>query len=266
MNYQQLETICAEACKLIKQTGAYIKEQLDDQHAVEFFEKGIHDFVTHVDKNSERMLIEGLSEILPGSGFLAEENVANTQQKDLMWIVDPLDGTTNFIHSIPLYCISVALVQNGETIIGIVYEINMQECFSAWKGSKAFMNGKQIKVSATGNMDHALFATGFPYYDYSRMGPYMDLFSYLVQNTSGLRRLGSAAVDLAYVACGRFEGFYEYGLHPWDVAAGAFLVQQAGGNVCDFKEENNYIYGKEIIATNGVIFNEFMHVVKKYFS
>lgn len=265
MDYQQLETICARACKLVCNTGSYIRGQLADQHSVEFFEKGIHDFVTHVDKNSERMLIEGLSDILPGSGFLAEENTANTGSKEFMWVIDPLDGTTNFIHSIPLYSISVALNHNERTVLGIVYEINMQECFYAWHGSKAFLNGKEIKVSATGNMDHALFATGFPYHDYSRMGPYMDLFSYLVQNTSGLRRLGSAAVDLAFVACGRFEGFYEYGLHPWDVAAGAFVVKQAGGKVCDFKGQDNYIEGKEIIATNNVIFSEFMELVKKYF-
>jgi myo-inositol-1(or 4)-monophosphatase len=265
MDYQQLETICASACKLIRHTGSYIRAQLDDQNTVEFFEKGIHDFVTHVDKNSESMLIEGLSEILPGSGFLAEENVANTDTKEFMWIIDPLDGTTNFIHSIPLYCISVALNHNNQTILGIIYEINMQECFYSWQGSKAFLNGKEISVSATGNMDHALFATGFPYYDYSRIAPYMGLFSYLVQNTSGVRRLGSAAVDLAFVACGRFEGFYEYGLHPWDVAAGAFLVKQAGGKVCDFKGQDNYIQGREIIATNSAIFNEFMELTGRYF-
>ncbi len=265
MNHNQLENICLQACLLVKQTGAFIKGQLDDQNAVEFFEKGIHDFVTYVDKQSESMLIEGLKRIIPGSGILAEENTANTSSREYMWIIDPLDGTTNFIHSIPLYCISVSLSKNNETLLGIVYEINMQECFYAWKSSKAYLNGKEIKVSEKANMNHALFATGFPYYDYSRMKPYIELFSYLVQNTSGLRRLGSAAVDLAYVACGRFEGFYEYGLHPWDVAAGAFIVQQAGGRVCDFKGENNYIFGKEIIATNQVLFEDFMNIVNKYF-
>ncbi len=265
MDYQQLEVICQNACELIRQTGSYIKNQLDDRDQVEFFEKGIHDFVTHVDKDSEQQLIAGLSALLPGSGFLAEENIANTREKEFMWIIDPLDGTTNFIHAIPVYSISVALQQHGRTILGIVYEINMQECFYAWKGSKAFMNDREIRVSLTGKMNHALFATGFPYNDYSRIGPYMDLFSFLVQNTSGLRCLSSAAVDLAYVACGRFEGSYEYGLHPWDVAAGAFIVQQAGGKVCDFHGGENFISGKEIIATNSVIFNDFMKVVKKFF-
>lgn len=265
MKYQELEDLCKKVCELVKQTGAYIKEQMDDQHAIEFFEKGIHDFVTRVDKASEQMLVEGLSKILPDSGILAEEDVANTGQQAYMWIIDPLDGTTNFIHSIPLYSISVALTHNNSTVMGVVYEINMQECFYAWQGSKAFMNGKEIAVSKTDNMDHALFATGFPYYDYSRMLPYMELFTYLAKNTSGLRRLGSAAVDLAYVACGRFEGFYEYGLHAWDVAAGAFIVQQAGGKVCDFGGGENFIYGGEIIATNNVIFNTFFATVKLYF-
>jgi len=265
MDYQQLKLICQKACELIRQTGSYIKNQLDDRDQVEFFEKGIHDFVTQVDKNSEKQLIKGLSEILPGSGILAEENTANTQAEELMWIIDPLDGTTNFIHSIPVYSISVALQQHGQTILGIVYEINMQECFYAWKGGKAYLNDREIRVSSTSNMHHALFATGFPYYDYSRIGPYMDLLSYLVQHTSGLRRLGSAAVDLAYVACGRFEGFYEYGLHSWDVAAGAFIVQQAGGRVCDFRGGESFVFGKEIIATNSVIFNDFMKVVKQFF-
>lgn len=265
MDYQQLENICRQTCALVKQTGAFIKEQLDDQDAVEFFEKGIHDFVTHTDKNSERLLVEGLSKILPEAGFLVEEDTTQSDFREFTWIVDPLDGTTNFIHSIPLYCISVALLHENKVVLGVVYEINMQECFYAWQGSKAYMNAKEIQVSKKDNMNHALFATGFPYYDYSRMKPYIELFSHLVQNTSGLRRLGSAAVDLAYVACGRFEGFYEYGLHPWDVAAGALIVQQAGGVVCDFSGGDNYIFGKEIIATNQLVFNDFMKVVQKYF-
>jgi myo-inositol-1(or 4)-monophosphatase len=264
MNSSQLEKICLEACDLVRETGSFIKIQSEKQDSIHFVEKGIHDFVTQVDKGSEQMLIKGLTTILPGSGFLAEENTGNTENKEFMWIIDPLDGTTNFIHSIPVYSISVALVQNGQLILGIVYEINQQECFYAWKGGKAFMNGSKIRVSSVSNMNHALFATGFPYYDYNRLEPYMELFNYLIKNSSGLRRLGSAAADLAYVACGRFEGFYEYGLHPWDVAAGAFIVQQAGGKVCDFNGGENFIYGKEIIAGNSAIFIEFMKAVKKY--
>lgn len=265
MDYQQLDTICEKICSLVKQTGAYIKKQTGDQKTIDFFEKGTHDFVTDIDKASEQILIDGLSEIIPDSGVLAEENTANTEPKELMWIIDPLDGTTNFIHSIPLYCISIALSHNNQIVLGIVYEINRQECFYAWKGSKAFLNGNEIKVSLTDKMDHALFATGFPYYDYSRMKSYMGLFSYLVQNTSGLRRLGSAALDLAYVACGRFEGFYEYGLHPWDVAAGAFIVQQAGGKVSDFSGGEDFIYGREVVAANSLIYKQFMQTIRNFF-
>jgi len=266
MTHDQLNDICLQVIALVKETGAFIKEQLDDQHVVEFFEKGIHDFVTRIDKESEEKLIAGLAEILPGSGFLTEENTIQNEFRKYTWIIDPLDGTTNFIHSIPVYSISVALLSEQEIIIGVVYEINMDECFYAWQNSKAFMNGREISVSSIADLNHALIATGFPYYDYSRMEPYMNLFAYLVKNSAGVRRLGSAAVDLCYVACGRFEGFYEYGLNPWDVAAGAFIVQQADGYVCDFNGENNYIYGAEIVATNQGIKDTFIQMIKRFFT
>ena len=176
-----------------------------------------------------------------------------------------MDGTTNFIHGIPLYAISIALQQNDEIVIGVVYEINLKECFYAWKGSNAFLDAQVINVSANKTINESLIATGFPYYDYSKLTEYIQLFTYLLKNSRGVRRLGSAAVDLAYVACGRFEAFYEYGLRPWDVAAGAFIVQQAGGCNCNFEGGSNYIFGKEIISCNLNIAEEFLTVCKKYF-
>jgi myo-inositol-1(or 4)-monophosphatase len=149
-------------------------------------------------------------------------------------------------------------------VLGVVYEINQKECFYAWEGSEAFLNKQIIKVSNCGQIKDSLLATGFPYYDYSRLENYMELFTYFLKNSHGLRRMGSAAVDLVYVACGRFEGFYEYGLRPWDVAAGAFIVQQAGGKVSDFKGGSNYLFGKEIIASNNGIYNEFLKLTQKY--
>lgn len=147
-------------------------------------------------------------------------------------------------------------------VLGVVYEINRDEAFYGWQGGKSFLNDKEIKVSDSSSLDDSLFATGFPFHDYSRLDDYFALFEYCLRNTRGVRRLGSAAVDLAYVACGRFDGFFEYGLNPWDVAAGALLVKQAGGKVNDFSGGNNYIFGKEIVATNNIINNEFMKIVK----
>ncbi len=260
-----LEIICEQVCKLARDTGSFIKQEVNKIKPSDIEEKGIHNFVTYVDKESERKLTKELSKILPQAGFIVEENTISKKGDLYNWIIDPLDGTTNFIHSIPVYAISIALMKDKEIIMGVVYEINLQECFYAWQAGKAYLNGIPIKVSRINNLDDTLLATGFPYYDYNRLDEYMELFKYLMKNTNGIRRCGSAATDLAYVACGRFDGFYEYGLHPWDVAAGAFIVQQAGGKVSDFKGNNNYIFGKEIIASNNYVFIDFLDVIKKYF-
>ena len=177
----------------------------------------------------------------------------------------PSTGTTNFIHGLPVYSISIALMDNQEVILGVVLEINQNECFYTWKGSPSWMNGNQIHVSETARLADSLLATGVPYYDYGLLDPYMNLFRYLMQHCHGLRRLGSAAADMAYMACGRFEGFYEYGLSPWDVAAGTILVKNAGGIVTDFNSGDNYIFGRELIATNSKITKEFMDVFRKQF-
>jgi myo-inositol-1(or 4)-monophosphatase len=210
--------------------------------------------------------VNALTRLLPSSGFITEENTNNTRSDDYNWIIDPLDGTTNFIHGVPCYCISVALMLKDSLVMGVVYEINLDECFYAYEDGGAFLNGKKISVSETAELKRSLLATGFPYSDYHRMKEYMDVFNHLMYNTHGLRRLGSAAVDLVYVACGRFEAFYEYGLNAWDVAAGAYIASQAGGKVSDFSGGKNYVFGKEIIATNSAIFEEFLSVVNEKFT
>jgi myo-inositol-1(or 4)-monophosphatase len=219
-----------------------------------------------VDKTSEQKLVAGLSALLPESGFIAEEGTSTKKGEIYNWIIDPLDGTTNFIHGIPCFSISIALMRKEELVMGMIYEINADECFYAWENSKAYLNEKEISVSKAPTLADSLIATGFPYYDYSRLDNYMEAFRDFIKNTHGLRRLGSAATDLAYVACGRFEGFYEYSLQPWDVAAGAFIVQQAGGKVSDFKGENNFIFGKEIVAGNAACFNEFLQTIQHHFN
>lgn len=261
-----LQTLCQDVCDLSKEVGVFIKNEGEKFSLMKVEVKGKNDFVSYVDKTSEKRIVEKLALLLPEAGFIAEEGTSTKKGEIYNWVIDPLDGTTNFIHGIPCFAISIALMRKDELILGVIYEINFDECFYAWEGSKAYLNGKEISVTKTAKLADSLLATGFPYYDYNRMDEYMELFKYFMKNTHGLRRLGSAATDLAYVACGRFEGFYEYSLQPWDVAAGSFIVQQAGGKVTDFKGEENYIFGKEIVAGNSACFNEFLDVVKKHFS
>ncbi len=257
-----LENICKQVITIIKETGDYISSEMQNFDSNKVEAKGAHDFVSFVDKTAEKKLVDALSELLPEAGFIAEESTVKQDDKPLKWIIDPLDGTTNFIHGLMPHAISVALMNDSEVILGIVYEITRQEAFYSWKGAEAYLNGKEIKVTEAANVQDALIATGFPYYDYTRLPQFMKTLEFFMQKSHGLRRLGSAATDLAYVACGRFDAFYEYGLSPWDVAAGAFIVEQAGGKLCDFSGGSDYIFGKEIIASNSNIFNELQSDIK----
>jgi myo-inositol-1(or 4)-monophosphatase len=258
-----LENICQQVTDLTKSVGEFILSEKNNITHLNIEEKGLHDFVTHVDKTSEQKLVDGLTKTLPEAGFIAEEGTSVKKGDKYNWIIDPLDGTTNFIHGITPFAISIALMENDKIILGVVHELGLNECFYAWKDSPAFLNGEIIKVSEMETIGNSLIATGFPYYDYKRIKPFLESLEYFMKNSHGVRRLGSAATDLVYVACGRFEAFYEYSLSPWDVAAGAFIVQQAGGIVSDFKGENNYIFGEEIIATNNFVFDNFLNNIKK---
>lgn len=260
-----LQTLCQEVCSLSKQAGQFIRLERQNFGLNKVEVKGKNDFVSYIDKTSEKLIVEGLQKLLPEAGFIAEEGTSNKKGELYNWIIDPLDGTTNFIHGVPCFAISIALMRDKELVLGVVYEINFDECFYAWEDSKAYLNEKEISVSSANKLQDSLIATGFPYYDYEKMDEYIGLFIHFMKNTHGLRRLGSAATDLAYVACGRFEGFYEYSLQPWDVAAGAFIVKQAGGKITDFKGEENYIFGKEIVAGNSAFFSEFLDAVKLFF-
>jgi myo-inositol-1(or 4)-monophosphatase len=259
-----LKDICLRVCELVRETGNFIREESKKFTSDKIEIKGLNNFVTYVDKTSEEKLVKGLNKILPIAGFIAEEGSVKEEKVQYRWIIDPLDGTTNFIHGLPPYSISVALMDGNIVILGVVLEISSNECFYAWKGSKAYLNGSEIKVTGVSSVKDALIATGFPYYDFSRMKSYLESLDYLFVNSHGVRRLGSAAADLVYVACGRFEAFYEYSLNSWDVAAGALIVQQAGGKVTDFNGSDNYIFGREIIAANTLIYPEFYNVVSKY--
>ncbi|WP_285008652.1 inositol monophosphatase family protein [Pedobacter faecalis] len=259
------ELLCTKVVAVTRLTGNFIrKESMNfDQRAVEF--KGLNDLVSYVDKQAEKQLVRNLSKLLPDAGFVTEEKTINKTGEIYNWIIDPLDGTTNFIHGIPTYAVSVALYEHGLPVIGVVYEINRGEMFYTYKGGEAFLNGKPIRVSATERLGQSLLATGFPYYQFDKQEAYMKLFGQMMQSCHGLRRIGSAAVDLAYVACGRFDAFFEYNLNAWDVAAGAYLVQQAGGKVSNFSGGDEFVDAREILASNGLTDQEILEMMRNHF-
>jgi myo-inositol-1(or 4)-monophosphatase len=260
-----LENITNQVIELCLKDGSYIRQQLELLKAGDIELKDEHNFVTYVDRASEEMLVDQLSRILPGSGFIAEENDYGPSDSELKWVIDPLDGTTNFVHGIPLFAISIALMEADRVILGVVHEVNRNESFYSWKGGNTRLNGKEIRVSDAKTLQDSLLVTGFPYIRDHILDQYMELFKAFMQRTQDLRRLGSAATDLAYVAAGRFEGFYEISLNPWDVAAGSFLVQQAGGKVTDFQGGDDFIFGKSLISGNGLVHGEMLEVVKKFY-
>lgn len=260
-----LELLTKQVSNISRALGSFLRNEIKNIKHSDIETKGLNNFVTYVDKKSEERIVKELRKILPEAGFIAEEN-SNLQRKDeYNWIIDPLDGTTNFIHKVPLFSISIALSRKNEILLGVVYEINLHECFYAWRDGGAWLNGHKISVSECKNIKDSLLATGFPYHDYNRLDAYIELFKELMKSTHGLRRLGSAAVDLAYTACGRFDGFYEYGLNSWDVAAGAIIVQEAGGLVSDFSGKDNYVFGEELMASAPLINQELLKIIKTHF-
>jgi len=257
-----MKDLTSDVLKLVKEVGQFIhnERRVFQPDVVE--EKAFNNLVSYVDKEAEKMLVKGLSELVPEAGFIVEEGTVSESTSNWKWIVDPLDGTTNFIHGIPAYSISVGLAYDEEIHFGVVYEITREEMFHAELGKGAFLNGDRIEVTPIDSLRQSLIATGFPYYDFGRMDSYLAILDQVMKSTHGARRIGSAAVDLAYVACGRFEGFFEYNLNPWDVAAGILLVKEAGGIVSDFSGGNNYLFGKEIIAA-GPVHPHLLSIIKK---
>jgi myo-inositol-1(or 4)-monophosphatase len=262
----QFEILTQKTVEIAKEAGAFIREQRKSFTPDKIELKGLNDLVSYVDKAAERIIVAALQNILPEAGFITEEKTISKLGERYNWIIDPLDGTTNFIHGLPVYSVSIALQDGDELVIGVVYEVNQDECFYAWKGSAAYLNGNEIKVSASAAINASLLATGFPYYDFEKQPAYIALFTELMQSCHGLRRLGSAAVDLAYTACGRFDGYYEYNLNPWDVAAGVLIVRQAGGDVINFKGGDEILKSRELLATNGKITGEMLEAVMKHFT
>jgi myo-inositol-1(or 4)-monophosphatase len=261
----QLERLTSDVTDIAKLAGDFIRQERKNFSPDKIEYKGLNDMVSYVDKTAERIIVSGLEKLLPESGFLTEEKTTSKTGNRFNWIIDPLDGTTNFIHGVPTFSVSIALKEYGELVSGVVYEINLDECFYAWKDAPAYLNGREIRVSSIDSVDKSLVATGFPYYDFEKQAAYIELFTELMRGSHGLRRLGSAAVDLVYTACGRFETFYEYNLNAWDIAAGVLIVRQAGGEVVNFKGGSEVMDTRELLATNGKITAEMLSIIQKYF-
>ncbi len=240
--------------ELSREVGRFLRKlQSEIQQSEIQFKGRSNDMVSRADKEAEQRFVEGLSQLLPEAGFIAEEGTSTKIGKDYNWIIDPLDGTTNYLYGIPFYCTSVALRQKEHIALGVIYDPVHDECFSAALGQGAYLNGKRIAVSQQNDLSKSLIALGFPYDHRGKLAWYLDILERVTNSTRGVRRPGAAALDMAYLACGRFEAFYEYGLNPWDVAAGSIIVTEAGGRVSDFAGGDDYIFGENILCSNTLL-------------
>ncbi len=229
--------------------------------------KGLNDLVTDADVAVEREIKKIISEAFPDDQLLAEESTGITEITNTrVWIIDPIDGTTNFVHNFPVYGVSICFYENTEPAVAVVIEVNSNEIFEAVKGKGATCNGKQISVSSIKNPKHSLIGTGFPYNDMSLTANYLKLFKWLLYHTQDVRRPGAASYDLCCVAAGRLDGFYEYALKPWDVAAVGLIVQEAGGIVSDWEGKDGWLFGQRIIAGNPAILPFLLEAVQQHFS
>lgn len=247
-----------------RKAGGFIREESQrfNTEAIEY--KDINNVVSYVDKEAEKMIVEGLSGLDEAIGFITEEETAQTHDiNGYNWIIDPLDGTANFVHGVPHYSVSLALAKGKEVLTGVVYHIPADETYWAVQGGGAWKGDRKLSVSPAVKLQETLMATGFPYYRFEEMHKYIRILEELMQNTHGLRRFGSAALDLAYVAEGRFDGFFEYNLNSYDMAAGVLLVKEAGGSVTDFSGSDNYLFGGDVVA-GGQAHGELLEVIKKY--
>ena len=263
-NTVNLPYLCQQVQNLVLQVAQFIREQAGQVRQQDIETKQRNHLVSYVDKTAEELITSKLKEILPQAGFIVEENTRN-ERSDYNWIVDPLDGTTNFVHGIPCYAVSIALECKGDILVGVVYEVSRDECFYATKGEGAFLNESRIQVSLQKSLSESLIATGFPIYNFTRFDSFIKTLEYFMRHTHGVRRMGAAAVDLCYLACGRVDGFFEYNLNAWDVAAGALIVKEAGGRVFDFKGGNNWLFGKEVACSNALLEQEFQSIIQSSF-
>ncbi|MCB0687798.1 MAG: inositol monophosphatase [Saprospiraceae bacterium] len=262
MESLKLESLIQQCLELIQTVGLFIREQQERVVSDDIITKQQNSFVTFVDKEAEVRLIKGLRQLLPEATFITEEDTVENEDSELAWIVDPLDGTTNFLYGIPIYSISVALKVGDKIALGIVHAIHQNEFFYAWDKAGAFLNKKPIVVNRRPALIDAVVGTGFPYDKNKRMEEPYRILATLLAKVRGLRRLGSAAMDLAYVASGRLDAYYEFNLNAWDVAAGGKIVQEAQGKVSDFADSPEWIWGKSILAANPELHGHLLEVIR----
>ena len=254
------------AIKAARAAGAIINRAALDVESVRISQKLVNDFVTDVDHAAEQIIIETLLAAYPGHGILAEESGQEHGAKDseFVWIIDPLDGTTNFIHGLPVYCVSIALAVKGKVEQAVIYDPSRNDLFTATKGRGAYMNDRRLRVSKRIKLQECLISTGFPFRPTDDFNSYLRMMGDVMQRTAGLRRPGAAALDLAYVAAGFTDGFFETGLQPWDVAAGSLLVTEAGGLVGNFTGEPNFLDQHECLAGNPRVYGQLVTLLGKY--
>ena len=263
---QALHPMLNIAIKAARAAGSIINRASLDLDLLTISSKAPNDFVTEVDKAAENAIIEVLLQAYPGHGILAEESGSErgARDSDYVWIIDPLDGTTNFIHGFPVYAVSIALAFKGQVQQAVVYDPSRNDLFFASKGRGAFLNDKRLRVSKRIRMNEALIGTGFPFRKGDNFKRYVKMFEAVMQNCAGLRRPGAAALDLCYVAAGYYDGFFETGLHPWDIAAGSLMITEAGGLIGNFTGDADFLFQREVVAGNPKIYGQLVHTLAPY--
>ena len=251
------------AVKAARKAGTIITRASFDVDKLTIRKKRQNDFVSEVDEAAEQAIISVLREAYPKHGILAEESGKSDADADYVWVIDPLDGTTNFLHGFPQYCISIGLLHKGKPTQAVVYDPNRNELFTASKGVGAYLNDRRIRTSRVDKLEDALVGTGFPFREVGHLDDYLRMFKNVTKGTSGIRRPGAAALDLAWVACGRIDAFWEIGLSPWDMAAGALLVREAGGLIGDLDGNDGFLDSGRVVATSPKIFSAFLQLLKQ---
>ena len=251
------------AVKAARKAGSIISRASSDLDKLTIRRKRQNDFVSEVDHAAEDAIISTLRDAYPTHGFLAEESGERDAKSDYVWVIDPLDGTTNFLHGFPQYCVSIALLHKGSAQQAVVYDPNRNELFTATKGVGAYLNDRRIRVTRRDKLQECLILTGFPFRNPGQLDEYLRMFRSMTMSCAGIRRPGAAALDLAWVAAGRADGFWEIGLSPWDIAAGALLVREAGGLVGDTEGEDKYVESGRVVATNAKIFSAVLQAINR---
>lgn len=251
------------AIEAAKEAGRFLKQSVGKVRTIETKKGEERNLVSEIDRGSEERIIGIIKRRYPSHAFLAEESGGMESAAEYKWIIDPLDGTTNFLHGVPIFSVTIALERKGEIVAGVIYDPNLDELFSAEKGSGAYLNGKRLHVSQKEKLIDSLLVTGFPYDIAQNPDAAVERFVHFLLSAGGVRRLGSAALDLAYVASGRFDGFWEVYLNPWDMAAGVLLIQEAGGRVSDFAGQGPNIYTKQVLASNGLVHEAMLEALRR---